>query len=164
MHAWETSGGGARAPAQRGQRGPVCVRARARVLGGRVGSVGSSAAAAHQRQLELTKGLCLKTQVRHCGGARPALERGPETTGPAPRLVHVPAPCGALDAPWPTCRAPETRASGTISPRKCPASTDCPARAVVPRPLHRNHGQMRSVSPTPGADWSRAGRRRGPRP
>ena len=33
-HAWETSGGGARAPAQRGQRGPVCVCARVGGQGG----------------------------------------------------------------------------------------------------------------------------------
>lgn len=114
--------------------------------------------------LSSPRGLCLKTQIRHGGGAQPALERGPETTGPAPRQIHVPAPCGALVAPGPACRAPETRASWTVSPRKCPASTDYPAGAVVPRPLHRHHGQMRSVSPTPGAGCSRAGRRPGPRP
>ena len=164
-HAWETSGGGARAPAQRGQRGPVCVCVCARARWG----AGWALSGARRLQptsgsLSSPRGLCLKTQIRHCGGARPALEREPETTGPAPRPVHVPAPCGALDAPGPTCRAPETRASGTISPRKCPASTDCPAGAVVPRPLHCHHGQMRSVSPTSGADWSRPGRRPGPRP
>lgn len=159
-YAWEASGGGARAPAQRGPRGPVCARA----LGGRVGSAGSSAAAAHQRQLELTKGALLKNPNQTWRWSPASAGAGAETTGPAPRRVHVPAPCGALDAPGPACGAPETRASWTVSPRKCPASTDYPAGAVVPRPLHRHHGQKRSVSPTPGAGWSRAGRRPGPRP
>ena len=87
-HAWETSGGGARAPAQRGQRGPVCVCVcvRARALGGRVGSVGSSAAAAHQRQLELTKGALLKNpnQTLRWSPASAGAGAGDHRARPAP--------------------------------------------------------------------------------
>lgn len=157
-HAHETSGG-ERAHAPEGAA-RACVCACMSGVGGAL--LGAKVAATHQRELEFTTRALLKKPnptlrlspgKSWSGGRRPSV--------PAARRVHVSNPRGALGPPRPACRAPETGADGTVSPRKCLACRCLvglcrPAASPSPRPRGAGSDSRSGLGP--------AGRRRGPGP
>lgn len=131
-HAWETSGGGAGACAEGAARARVCVCARA--------CWGAGWALLGARRLQPTSGslsslkLCLKTQVRHCGGARPALGRSRRPRGPPRAWSTSPLPAGALDAPGPSLQGARNPRFWNYLPSQVPGLADCPAGYSVVHP------------------------------